>query len=87
MVIRNEDLIEFVREFGPVAAANVEEIKPELDGPGGAKDSESTFICAIEELSSLRRERQIYAASNPGRSCWISIHVFLKGRIAHVLQS
>jgi len=65
--VSDQDLLEFVREFGPVAATDVPEADP-AENFTASTDSEglaaqSTTVAAYENLSSLRNERRIYAAA------------------------
>jgi hypothetical protein len=61
----DQELLDFVREYGPIAPIDIKEIKP--DDPAGASlqsiaDSRDERW-ATEDISSLRRERQIYACA------------------------
>ncbi len=62
----DEKLIEFVREFGPVVAAYVKVIEPDLN-QGTLLEDESadlrSTIAAFQDLATLRRERIIYAGA------------------------
>jgi hypothetical protein len=61
----DQDLLEFVREFGPVAATEIAEVDPERNVEASLEEltGERTLIGAYEDLSRLRNERRIYAAA------------------------
>jgi hypothetical protein len=65
--VSDDALIAFVSEFGPVVAKTVEEVKPTKPEGMSLEDLEkfdwSTSISAIQDLATLRRERQIYASA------------------------
>jgi hypothetical protein len=65
--VSDNALIGFVREFGPVVAKTVKEVEPTRPKGMSLEDLERfdsrTSICAIQDLATLRRERQTYAST------------------------
>ena len=64
----DQELLNFVEEYGPIAPIDVKQFRPEE--PPGPPGASLQFIaalreerCATENISSLRRERRIYAAA------------------------
>lgn len=62
------DLLQFVREFGPVAATEIAEVDPKQNAEASLDEleeaaAERTVIGAYEDLPRLHNERRIYAAS------------------------
>ena len=58
----DDELVSFVAEFGPVAAKEVEEIKPS-DPVASDEFDWRISILAVQDLATLRSERQIYASA------------------------
>jgi hypothetical protein len=63
--VTDDKLLDFVREFGPVAATEITEVDPPgyEEVPLSALPARRTLVSATETLVSLRRERRIFAAA------------------------
>lgn len=62
--VSDEALVDFVREFGPVAAKEVVEgEQPQAEGMSLEDLDWRTSIAAVQDLATLRRERQTYASA------------------------